>query len=428
VLRRWLGETAGGLPRVFWYLWANTLINRVGSFVIIVLAIYLTRERGFSEAFAGLVIGLWGAGGAVGALLGGVLADRWGRKPTLLLAQYGAAAMMLVLAVVRGGAEVAVGVLLLGLINEAARPALSALMIDVVPDKDRLRAFSLNYWVINLGFAFAALTAGIVAGVDFSLIFILDAATAVAAATLIAVKVREPRRPAVASPAPAGGREPGLRRVFADRVFMGFVGLNVLTAIIMMQHMSTLPMAMGRDGLPPYTFGTVIALNGVLIVAGQLFVPRLLRGRGTAPALALATAIMGIGFGLTAVADTAWVYAMTVMIWTVGEMLSSPSNATTNAALSPAGMRGRYQGVFSLSWSAATFVAPIAGGAVLQYAGDAALWLGCLGLGLAGALLHLRAGPARERRATELRDAAASAPVGAGSPASVGAASPLATA
>jgi len=405
VLRRWLGDTAGGLPRVFWYIWANTLINRAGSFVVIVMAIYLTQERGFSETFAGFVIGLWGVGGAIGVLIGGVLADRWGRRPTLLAAQYGAAAMMLVLAAVRGGAEIAAGVLLLGLVSEAARPALSALMIDVVPERDRLRAFSLNYWVINLGFAFAALTAGLVAGVDFSLIFILDAATAIAAATLVAIKVREPRRVAVASPALVDTPAPGLRRVFTDRVFMGFVGLNVLSGMIMMQHMSTLPMSMSRDGLPPYTFGTVIALNGVLIVAGQLFVPRLLRGRGTAPALALATAILGIGFGLTAFADTAWIYAATVLVWTVGEMLSSPSNATTNAELSPLPMRGRYQGVFSLSWSAAAFLAPIAGGAILQYAGEAALWFGCAGLGLFVAALHLRAGPARERRAAYLREA-----------------------
>jgi hypothetical protein len=60
--------------------------------------------------------------------------------------------------------------------------------------------------------------------------------------------------------------------------------------------------------------------------------------------------------------------------------------------------------VVSLSWSAATFLAPIAGGTVLQYAGDAALWFGCFGLGLLCAALHLRAGPARERRAAELRE------------------------
>jgi MFS family permease len=425
-VRQWVGETAGGLPSGFWYLWANTLINRVGSFVVIVLAIYLTQERGFSETFAGLVIGLWGVGGAIGTLLGGVLADRWGRRPTFLTALYSSAAIMLLLGLARGPMEIAVTVVLLGLVNEAARPAMVALMIDIVPESDRLRAFSLNYWVINVGFAFAAMTAGLVAGVDYLLLFALNAATTVAGATLVAVKVREPVREPVHGRIGGTGRKahgaaarrtagPGLRAVFADRVFMAFVGANLLTALVFMQHISTLPMSMSRDGLSATTFGTVIALNGLLIVAGQLFVPRLLRGRESSRTLALSTLILGLGFGLTAFADAAWLYAVTVLVWTLGEMLNSPSNSATNAELSPADMRGRYQGVFSLSWSVAAFVAPIGGAAVLQYLGDAALWLGCFGIGILVAVIHLATGPARARRAAELSPttvATESAPAG----------------
>ena len=37
------------------------------------------------------------------------------------------------------------------------------MMIDVVPERDRMRAFSLNYWAINLGFACAAILAGFAA-------------------------------------------------------------------------------------------------------------------------------------------------------------------------------------------------------------------------------------------------------------------------
>ncbi|MCI0686220.1 MAG: hypothetical protein L0Y54_03125, partial [Sporichthyaceae bacterium] len=200
-----------------------------------------------------------------------------------------------------------------------------------------------------------------------------------------------------------GPGAPGLAAVFGDRVFMGFVGVNVLTALVFMQHLSTLPMVMVRDGLPAATYGTVIALNGVLIVAGQLFVPRLLRGRPHASTLAVAAVVIGVGFGLTALADTTALYAITVLIWTAGEMLNSPSNSATNAELSPVAARGRYQGVFSLSWSVASFLAPILGATVLQFAGATTLWLSCLGLALGVAVIHLLSGPARERRADELR-------------------------
>ena len=407
-VRQWVGETAGGLPRTFWFIWANTLINRIGSFAIIVIAIYLTQERGFSETFAGFVIGLWGAGSAVGTLLGGVLADRWGRKPTFLTGLYATAVIIMLLGFARGGAEIAVAVFLLGLVGDMARPALTALMIDIVPEKDRLRAFSLNYWVVNVGFAVAATTAGLVANVNYLLLFAINAATTAASATVVAIAVKEPVRQRAPLPATVARSVPardGLGAVLTDRVFMAYVGVNILTSLIFMQHISTLPMAMGNDGLPPSTFGTVIALNGILIVAGQLFVPRLLRDRSRTGTLAVAAVVLGVGFGLTAFADAAWLYGVSVLVWTVGEMLNSPSNSATNAELSPSHLRGRYQGVFSVSWSVAGFAAPIMGAAILQYVGNAALWLGCFALSLVIAAMHLWAGPGRDRRAAEIRAA-----------------------
>ena len=103
----------------------------------------------------------------------------------------------------------------------------------------------------------------------------------------------------------------------------------------MFQHMSTLPIAMLADGLSPATFGWVIAVNGVLIVCGQLFVPRLIEGRPRARVLALATLMVGVGFGLVAFADSAWFFALTVLIWTLGEMPQCPSASALVAELSP---------------------------------------------------------------------------------------------
>ena len=150
-------DLVGGLPRAFWYLWTGTLINRLGSFVLVFMAIYLTQERGFSDARAGLVIGLWGAGGAVGSLLGGVPRRPLGtpahpaHRPPRGRDPDGRHGLR------PRPADVAGCALLLGLFAEAARPAFSAMMIDVVPERDRVRAFSLNYWAVNVGFAAAAI-------------------------------------------------------------------------------------------------------------------------------------------------------------------------------------------------------------------------------------------------------------------------------
>ncbi|PWR12777.1 MFS transporter [Micromonospora sicca] len=405
-VRGWFRDTTGGLPRAFWYLWTGTLINRLGSFVLVFLAIYLTQERGFSASQAGLVLGAWGVGGAVGTTVGGTLADRWGRRPTLLTAHLGAATMMLALGLARPLWAVALGALLLGTFAEAARPAFGAMMIDVVPEKDRLRAFSLNYWAINLGFACAAVLAGMAAQAGYLLLFVVDAATTLITALIIFTRVKETRT-ASATPVAKGDAAPAgaLRTILTDRVYLGFVALNLFAALVFLQHISMLPIAMGDSGLSPATYGSVIALNGVLIVVGQLFVPRLIKGRSRSHVLALASLVMGVGFGLTAFAGTAWFYGVTVLIWTLGEMLNSPSNSTLIAELSPAELRGRYQGAFSLSWQIAGAAAPILGGLVREHVGNGALWFGCAAIGAVMAVAHLVSGPARERRAVQLRTA-----------------------
>jgi MFS family permease len=401
-VRRWMTENVGGLPRTFWYLWTGTLISRASSFVIIVLAFYLVQARGFSATFAGLVLGLFGAGNAVGVLVGGVLADRWGRRATLLAGHLASAATLAWLGFVTQAGLIAVLAFVAGAASNLIRPAFAAMMTDIVPAGDRLRAFSLNYWAINVGFSVSAILAGLTARVSYPLLFLIDAAGSLITGLVIFFKVPE-TRPAESATVDADAPKAGTWTVLTDRTFMGFVGLTTLTALVFMQHISTLPVAMQHDGLSAATFGWVIALNGILIVAGQLFIPRLIEGRGRTGVLAVSNLIVAVGFGLTAYADAAWWYAMTVLVWTMGEMLQSPTNSTLIAELSPTALRGRYQGVFALSFSAAAFLAPILGGYVLQHFGGTALWLGCFGVAVVAALGHLVTGPARERRAAALR-------------------------
>lgn len=393
------------LPSQFWIVWTATLVNRAGGFVGIFLTIYLTTERGFSETMAGLVLGLYGLGGAVGVTVAGHLTDRWGRRPTVLLTMGSSALLMVVLGLAHSAPAIMAGALALGVAAEGARPPLGAMIADLVPAPDRGRAFSVYFWAINLGFATAAILAGFAADRGYLTLFLADAATTAAAAVLLAVKTRE-TRPALPAAGPDGPRRSGLAVLGRDRVFLGFVACNLLVALVLLQHMAMLPLAMIDDGLSPRTFGVVIALNGVLIVLGQPLVTRLLATRREALVAPVAAVVVGLGFGLTALAHAPAWYGATVLLWTAGEMLHAPSNAALLAGLSPVDMRGRYQGAYSLSWQAASFLAPTLGGAVRDLAGNTALWLGCLGLALAAAAWSLLAVPARERRVADLAAAA----------------------
>ncbi|OKI71072.1 MDR family MFS transporter [Micromonospora sp. CB01531] len=407
-LRRWWDDTAGGLPATFWYLWSGLLINRAGAFAMLFLSLYLTAARGASWSLAGLVVGAYGAGGAVGTLLGGVLADRWGRRATLLAGHLGAAGLMLALAFSRELAVIGVLAALVGVAHSMPGPAFVAAIVDVVPEERRSRAFNLQFWAFNLGMAVASLLAGVLAEASFLALFLVDAAATLAAAAVVALKVPETLARRTAAPRVVAGRSrrPGLHTALTDRTFLVFVGLTFLLAVLTMQTSTIMPLAMRADGLGPSAYGVVVAVGGALIVVGQLFVPRLIEPFRKSTVLAVSTGLMALGFGWLAVADHLPFYLGAAVVWTVGQMLAAPPNAQINADLAPPELRAHYQSVFYLTFPAASFVAPALGGLSLQHLGERH-WLVVGGLGLVAAVGHLLAGPPRERRVAALRVAPA---------------------
>jgi predicted MFS family arabinose efflux permease len=161
---------------------------------------------------------------------------------------------------------------------------------------------------------------------------------------------------------------------------------------------------MRAGGLSPSGYGLLMSLAGALIVAGQLFVPGLIAGRPKARVLALALALMAVGYAAVSLAGSLGWYLACATVWTSGQMLAAPPNATIMSELAPAALRARYQAVFFLTFSVASFLAPALGGLSWQHLG-AGYWLVCGAVGLLASLGHLAAGPARERRVTRARPA-----------------------
>ena len=389
-----------GLPRAFWVLWAGMLINRLGGFVVPFLAIYLTQERGLSVERAGLTVALFGAGSWASGPAGGILADRLGRRATMLLGLGGGALCMVHLGLARHPDHIAVAALLLGLVGDMYRPAVWASIADVVPPEDRLRAFGLLYWAVNLGFAAATSLGGALASLGFLWLFAGDAATSLAMAAVVFALTTETR--------PARGAEhPGAMASatvpFRDGVFLSFVGLSFLIGMIFMQFAVALPLDMRAHGLSSAGYGGLIAINGVLIVAVQPFATGFISKFRRSRVLAASSLLVGIGFGLTAVARTAPQYAVTIVIWTLGEIAMAPVNPAVVSDLAPPSLRGTYQGVFQMSWGASTCLSPILGSLVLGRLGAPWLWTGCLALGAGVAAAHLAIAGPRRRRLEALR-------------------------
>ena len=383
-----LRQSLRELPPTAWLLFAGTFVNRFGSFVIVFLVLYV-REQGFTTPQAGLAVSAYGLGSLAASLVGGQLADRLGRRNTIAISMFASAAAMLALSQAHTLPAILVLAVLAGLAAEAYRPASAALLADLTTAGDRVTAFAMYRLAINLGFTVGPAAAGLLAEHSFTWLFVGDAVTSIVYGIVALLAFPEGRR--VRRHEERRGE--GLRTIAHDRGFLVFLVASTLGALVYMQSSATFPLAVQDAGLSLAFYGALVSLNGIVIVLVELPLTTVTRRFPAPPVIALGFLLVGVGFALTGVADSAVALAVTVSIWTLGEIVNAPVASAYVADLSPERLRGRYQGAWSFTWGLGLVLGPSVGTALYAWR-PGALWLGCLVLGILSAGLMLL-GPAR---------------------------------
>ncbi|WP_232326348.1 MDR family MFS transporter [Microbispora sp. ATCC PTA-5024] len=390
--RDFLRSRVGGLPRAFWVLFAGTFVNRLGTMVEPFIGVYLTQARGMSLAAAGLVMTMFGAGSLLSQPVAGWASDRFGRRVTLTGGMTATAVTMVALGYTTSLPGIVAAMLVLGVVVDAYRPASQALVADLVSPQDRPRAYGLLFWAINLGFSIAMVAGGWLAGSGFTVLFWVDAVTCLIFGILVWRAIPETR------PVRAAEEGGSFTDVLRDRLMVAFVLINFAYALVYLQAYSTLPLAMtGVAGLPASAYGVAMAVNGLVIVVVQPVTNSWLARYDPSKVLAAGFVLVGAGFALTAAVASTPGYALSVAVWTLGEVLTAGIPGAIVAALAPAHLRGRYSGLYGLSWSAGTLLAPLAGTRLLE-ASPTLAWLILGGLGLLAAAGQIAIGRAVRRR------------------------------
>ena len=372
------------MPREAWILFGGAFINRFGTFVSIFLLLFL-RDLGYSIGTAGLVIAGYGFGSLIASALGGFLADRLGRKNTITLSMFSSAATMVMLSQARSLPALAVLTFFAGVTTEFYRPASSALLADLVPPEHRVTGYAIYRLAINAGFAVGPAVAGFLADRSFLYVFLGDAATSVVFGIIAFFMLPEGVRTRKNEEVPGQG----WALVLKDRNLLLLCLSSVLATFVYGQVETGLPLHVKDSGLSNSDFGLLVSLNGLLIVLVELPISAWTRKRKPQPMMALGIMLTGVGFSLTAFAHDAPLLAMTVIVWTIGEMVHAPVALAYVAGIAPRRLRGRYQGTFSSSYGVAFTVAPILGTGLYSVSPNA-LWATCFVLGTIGALVVWR--------------------------------------
>jgi len=389
--RESLVQSLRAIPAPGWVLFAGTLVNKFGNYLQVFLVLYLT-SRGYSAGVAGVALGLAGLGNFAGNAVGGAATDRFGRRRVIAVSMFGSAAFTALVPFVDGLPAILLLVGLAGFFAQLYRPAAAALLLDVVPEPQRVTAFAAYRMAINVGMALGPVLGGYLSGRSYALIFLLDALSSVVYGLLAILALPDTGRPAAAArPAPGATLTPLL-----DRRFAVFLAAMFASSLVYVQTMAMLPVHVVSAGLPNSAYGILLGVNALVVIAIELPVTHRLQRVPAHLVIAAGLVVLGLGLGATNFAATLPALLGTVLIWTLGEIVASPIATTVPGRRAPGDLRGAYQGAFAAALTLAYCVGPALGG-LLFSRGQALLWGACAAVDAGSAVLVLLAGRVEER-------------------------------
>jgi predicted MFS family arabinose efflux permease len=364
-----------GLSKETWLLSLVMLINRSGTMVLSFMTVYIVDKEGLGWDVwkAGVVMACFGAGSLLGAFLGGRITDKFGFYSLQIGALITGGVMFVAIAYLRQFIPLCIGVFVLSLCNESFRPANSTAIAHYSSATNRTRSYSLNRLAINLGFAVGSAIAGILADIDYHLLFWVDGVTNIAAAFLmllilprvkkkISTDIHQQKK--IASP-------------YTDLRYIFFIFLIILFAVCFLQLFSMMSLFFNqRWMLSKSSIGMLMAVNGLLIAFIEMVLVYYLEKKRTVLYFIRAGAVLtAIGYMMVNLVPASFASALiAVILITIGEIFVLPFANNYWVSRSTESNRGSYAALYTMAWSAAHVIAPTFGSQVIQHAGFTVLW------------------------------------------------------
>jgi predicted MFS family arabinose efflux permease len=374
-----------GLSRSTWLLSLIMLINRSGTMVVPFMTLYLTSKMGYTVGQAGIVFGLFGVGAFCGAYFGGKLTDKIGYYPVQLITLIGGGILFILLGQMTTYPLICLFTFLVSFVGEAFRPANSTAISFYSSAENRTRSYALNRLAINIGWAVGSATGGVLAKINYELLFWVDGITNIAAAVVMLLFLKPVNRkthediyqqttPAISA--------------YNDKTYIAFILVTVLFASCFFQIFTNLPVYFKRDlHLSEPYIGLLMSLNGIIIAVVEMVLVYKLEGRRKNTIyISAGVTLVGISFLLLHIPASGLMVASTMIIAvTFGEILSMPFMNSYWISRSRASNRGQYAALYTMAWSAAQTMGPMGGAQLAQYFGFNLLWWVIGGLSLIAA-------------------------------------------
>ena len=348
--------------------------------VLFFMSLYITKVLGYDTDTAGFILMIFGAGSFVGSYSGGWLSDKIGPEKVQFFSLFLSGFGFIILGTIENIYLLGVTFFLVAIVSESFRPANISMIAEVCPPALRTRGFSLNRLAINLGVSIGPAVGGVLALYSYYYLFLVDGLTCLAASGLFwflflrkSIKKYKTENIEVSE----------VKSPLKDKVFLVFLSLLFFMGVMFNQVFNTWPLYL-KDVylLSEDKIGLLLAANAFLCVLIEMPVIHKFASRRQLRVMLIGTLLLTFGFVILPFGSGFYFVLFTVFIWTIGEILVFPlsSNFVSNRADDRS--RGKYFGIYAITFSIAFTVGPLFGTSVIKYLGYNYLWyiIGLFGL------------------------------------------------
>lgn len=390
-------------PQQFWLLLFTAFINSLGGALLWPFyTLYVTQRFHVGLAEAGVVIALWGSTELIGGLIGGAVADRFGRKNVMILSLIVSAAANVGTGLADQLGYIYLMAIVAGLFGSIGHPAMQAMVADLLPEAKRAEGYGMLRVMFNLSVVLGPTFGGILATQSYLYLFVSDAIASSIVAVIVARAIKETHHVTAQLKQAHESFAMTLRgygTVLRDRPFIAFILITIIANMMYFQMNSTLPVFL-RDihGVPAQGYGYILSLNALIVVIFQLWVSRRVRSVPPLVLLTIGAALYGVGLGMYGFVGSYALFVAAIVVITLGEMLFVPTTQSYSAQLAPEDMRGRYMALYGFTFGIPGSFGTILAGLIAQQWGAYSIWhfaaLGSFVAALGYASMYLISRPA----------------------------------
>lgn len=362
-----------GLPRSVYIIFFSRMINALGMFIFPLFTLILNKKIGLSQSETGFWIMVLGLVFVPSSMIGGKIADHFGRKKPIIVFETIAALLYIVCGFMPAGIEQVYVVLAACFFFGLAEPAHNAIMADLTTPETREGAFSLSYMGFNLGFAVGPVLGGLLFELDlYHWIFWGDALTLLLSLGLIALFVPE----TFGQHTEAISEDRVLEQAVEGSTWSVLKTRPILIWFALILLAYNFAYAQWSYLLPLHTvenfadgavfYGLLASLNGIIVIVFTPIVTKLLEGKRDLDKNFLGGLLYMIGFGAFGFVSGKWLFALCCFIFTIGEIVVTISFMPFLANRTPASHRGRINAVLPLIMGIGRSAGPLLMGYIIQ--------------------------------------------------------------